>query len=133
MRRPETVEAGKRVDPAAILLPLEGQHDPRQAGRLVEKLQIAGVEVHLASSAFEADGVRYGAGMFIVPMAQVFARYARDILERQTYPEVRLGRRIDMNPSRIVLFARRPRRAQTHATFLMLFNALSLSTTGAGS
>ena len=31
--------------------------------------------------AFEADGVRYGAGTFVVPMAQVFARYARDILE----------------------------------------------------
>ena len=85
----ETVEAGRRGDPAAILIPVEGQHDPRQAGHLVEKLQMAGVDVHRATSAFEADGVRYGAGTFIVPMAQVFARYARDILERQTYPEVR--------------------------------------------
>ena len=85
----ETVEAGKRGDPAAILIPVDRQHDPRQAGHLVEKLQMAGVDVHRATSAFEADGVRYGAGTFIVPMAQVFARYARDILERQTYPEVR--------------------------------------------
>ena len=85
----ETVEAGRRGDPAAILIPVEGQHDPRQAGHLVEKLQMAGVDVHRATSAFEADGIRYGAGTFVVPMAQVFARYARDILERQTYPEVR--------------------------------------------
>ena len=85
----ETVEAGRRGDPAAILIPVEGQHDPRQAGHLVEKLQMAGVEVHRATAAFEADGVRYGTGTFIVPMAQVFARYAMDILERQTYPEVR--------------------------------------------
>ena len=85
----ETVEAGRRGDPAAILIPVEGQHDPRQAGHLVEKLQMAGVDVHRATSAFEADGTRYGAGTFVVPMAQVFARYARDILERQTYPEVR--------------------------------------------
>ena len=85
----ETVEAGRRGDPAAILIPVEGQHDPRQAGHLVEKLQMAGVDVHRARSAFEADGIRYGAGTFVVPMAQVFARYARDILERQTYPEVR--------------------------------------------
>ena len=28
-------------------------------------------------------------GTFVVPMAQVFARYAKDILEKQTYPEVR--------------------------------------------
>jgi Zinc carboxypeptidase len=85
----ETVEAGRRGNPAAILIPVEGQHDPRQAGHLAGKLQMAGVEVHRATAAFEADGIRYGAGTFIVPMAQVFARYARDILERQTYPEVR--------------------------------------------
>jgi glutamine amidotransferase-like uncharacterized protein len=36
---------------------------------------------------------------------------------------------IDMNPGRIVLFGLRPQhRAQTHATFPMLFNALYLST-----
>jgi glutamine amidotransferase-like uncharacterized protein len=35
---------------------------------------------------------------------------------------------IDMNPGRIVLFGLRPQhRAQTHATFPMLFNALYLS------
>ena len=85
----ETVEAGKQGDPAAILIPVDRQHDPREAGHLVEKLQMAGVDVHRATSAFEADGIRYGAGTFVVPMAQVFARYARDILEQQTYPEVR--------------------------------------------
>ena len=41
---------------------------------------------------------------------------------------------IDMNPGRIVLFGLRPQhRAQTHATFPMLFNALYLSTTSHGS
>jgi hypothetical protein len=48
---------------------------------------MAGVDVQRATSAFEADGIRYGAGTFIVPMAQVFARYACDMLERQTYPK----------------------------------------------
>ena len=41
---------------------------------------------------------------------------------------------IDMNPGRIILFGLRPQhRAQTHATFPMLFNALYLSTIRAGS
>jgi hypothetical protein len=38
---------------------------------------------------------------------------------------------VDMNPGRIVIFGLRPQhRAQTHATFPMLFNALYLSTAG---
>jgi hypothetical protein len=40
---------------------------------------------------------------------------------------------IDMNPGKVVLFGLRPQhRAQTHATFPMLFNALYLSALGDG-
>jgi Zinc carboxypeptidase len=85
----DTVEAGRRGDPAAILIPVDGQHDAREAIHLVEKLQMAGVDVYRASAGLEADGKSYASGTFVVPMAQVFARYAKDILERQTYPEVR--------------------------------------------
>jgi hypothetical protein len=84
-----TVEAGRKGDPAAILIPVETQHDPNEAAHLVEKLQLGGVEVYKADAAFEADGQKYAAGTFVIPMAQVFARYAKDILEKQTYPEVR--------------------------------------------
>ena len=84
-----TIENGKKGDPAAILIPVETQHDPHEAMHLVEKLQMAGVEVYRADAAFEADGQKYAAGTFVIPMAQVFARYAKDMLEKQTYPEVR--------------------------------------------
>lgn len=86
-----TVENGRKGEPSAILVPIENQHDAREAAHLVDKLHQAGVEVHRASAAFEADGKRYGAGTFVIPMAQVFARYAKDMLETQTYPEVRRG------------------------------------------
>jgi hypothetical protein len=40
---------------------------------------------------------------------------------------------VDMRPGHVVLFGLRPQhRAQTHATFPMLFNALYLSTSGRG-
>jgi hypothetical protein len=84
-----TIENGKTGEVRAILIPVPTQHDPHEAGHLVGKLQMAGVEVFRATSDFEADGAKYAAGTFVVPMTQVFARYAKDILEKQTYPEVR--------------------------------------------
>ena len=84
-----TIEDGTKGDVTSILVPLEGQQDPRQAVHLVEKLQQGGVEIYRAEAAFEADGKSYPAGTFVIPMTQVFARYAKDMLEKQTYPEVR--------------------------------------------
>jgi hypothetical protein len=84
-----TVEPGRIGDVAAILVPVAGQHDPREAVHLVERLRMGGVEVSRAGAAFEAGGKRYPAGTFVIPMTQVFARYAKDMLEKQTYPEVR--------------------------------------------
>lgn len=84
-----TVEQGKKGDPAAILVRADTQHDPQAAHRLIDRLQIGGVQVHLADTPFNADGTEYPAGTFVIPMAQPFARYAKDLLERQTYPEVR--------------------------------------------
>jgi Zinc carboxypeptidase len=85
----QTVEDGKKSIPSAILVPVEHQQDAREAAHLVEKLNMGGVEIYRADAAFEADGKSYGAGTFVIPMTQVFARYAKDMLEKQTYPEVR--------------------------------------------
>jgi zinc carboxypeptidase len=84
-----TVESGKTGDPSAILIPVDTQHDPHEAAHLVDKLQMGGVDVYRADASFAADGQKYAAGTFVIPMAQVFGRYAKDMLEKQTYPEVR--------------------------------------------
>ncbi|HEV2669349.1 MAG TPA: M14 metallopeptidase family protein [Blastocatellia bacterium] len=84
-----TVEKGVQGDVAAILLNAQAQHNPRAADHLIEKLQLAGVEVSRAESEFESDGKKYPPGTYVIPMNQVFARYAKDLLEKQTYPEVR--------------------------------------------
>ena len=85
----QTIEDGRKNNPSSILVPVENQHDAREAAHLVDRLNLGGVEIHRADAAFEADGKTYGAGTFVIPMTQVFARYAKDMLERQTYPEVR--------------------------------------------
>jgi hypothetical protein len=83
----ETVEHGAKAAP--IVIPIDTQHDPREAAHLVQKLQEGGVDVYRANAAFEAEGHEYTAGTFVIPMSQVFSRYAKDMLEKQTYPEVR--------------------------------------------
>lgn len=72
----------------AALIPT-GQHDSNEAIELIDKLRIAGVEVYRASKEFQQDKIAYAAGTYVVPFNQVFGRYAKDLLEQQTYPEVR--------------------------------------------
>jgi hypothetical protein len=87
----ETIAAGKKGNPSAILVPVEGQQDAREAAHLVDRLQMGGVEIYRATAGFEAEGKKHAAGTYVIPMSQVFARYAKDMLETQTYPEVRRG------------------------------------------
>lgn len=91
-----TIEAGTKGEIGqdkdktyAILIPADAQHDPNEAIELVDKLLIAGVEVYRAQQGFKQDDKTYPAGTFVIPFNQVFARYAKDLLEKQTYPEVR--------------------------------------------
>jgi hypothetical protein len=87
----QTIEDGRKGNPSSILVPVENQHDAREVAHLVDRLDMGGVEIYRADRPFEADGKPYGSGTFVIPMTQVFARYAKDMLEQQTYPEVRRG------------------------------------------
>src|SRR5205085_6561265 len=77
-----TVESGKKGNLSAIVIPVD-KHDQSGAGRLVDRLRVGGVDIYRASENFEADGKKYNAGTFVIPMNQVFARYAKDMLEKQ--------------------------------------------------
>ena len=87
----QTVESGKVGDVTGVIVPIDHQHDVREVDHLIDRLQMGGVEVSRADAPFEVDGHRYEAGSFVIPMTQVFARYAKDLLEAQTYPDVRAG------------------------------------------
>src|SRR5439155_8657548 len=64
----ETIEKGRTGDVKAIVVPVEGQYDPREAAHLVDRLRVGGVEIFRADAAFEADGKQYAAGTFVIPM-----------------------------------------------------------------
>jgi hypothetical protein len=85
----QTIEEGRTGSVKAILVPVDRQQDPREAGHLVERLLIGGVDVYRADASFTADSDPYAAGTYVIPMTQAFARYAKDLLEKQTYPDIR--------------------------------------------
>jgi hypothetical protein len=94
----QTIEDGRTAPVKSILIPLEIQQDPHEAVHLVERLMMGGVEVYRADAPFTVAEQPYAAGTFIIPMTQVFARYARDLLEKQTYPEVRRAPTLPPDP-----------------------------------
>lgn len=94
----QTIDEGRSGAVKSILIPLDLQQDPREALHLAERLMMGGVEVYRADAAFEADDRPYAAGTLVIPMTQVFARYARDLLEQQKYPEVRRAPNLPADP-----------------------------------
>ena len=57
--------------------------------RVLAILRRGGVEVVRARKEFTADGKRYAAGTHIVLMNQPYAAFAKTLLERQVYPDLR--------------------------------------------
>nr|BCX01853.1 MAG: peptidase [Bacteroidota bacterium] len=84
----EAIERGRTGSPKAWVIPPD-QWDPSAAAALVNVLWRGGVEVWRAEAAFEADGRRYPAGTYVIPAAQAFQAYVRDLLEPQVYTDIR--------------------------------------------
>jgi hypothetical protein len=79
---------GHSGDPRAFVLPAgSGDHGTR--AHLANLLIAAGVEVHRARAAFSAGGRGYPEGSIVVRMDQPFRAHAKDLLERQDYPDRR--------------------------------------------
>jgi zinc carboxypeptidase len=80
---------GRKDWPYAFVIPAE-QKDPNTTARLLEILRFGLVEVEKAAEPFEADGKRFSAGSYIVRLQQPYGGWAKTLLERQAYPDLRL-------------------------------------------
>jgi hypothetical protein len=89
--------SGASGTPYAVIVPTS-QTDPPTALKMLQILERAGVGVERATAAFTAAGKTYPAGTHVIRLAQVFGRYAKDMLEAQTYPEVRAAPSLPPQP-----------------------------------
>ncbi|MFC2139865.1 M14 metallopeptidase family protein [Bacteroidota bacterium] len=85
------VEEGKEGKPYAIVIPRE-QNDPVTTSKMIEILQLGGVEVHYTENEFKIENVTYSGENYIIYLAQPNGRYVRDLFEKQFYPDLRKSR-----------------------------------------
>ena len=79
----------ERSAPNAFVIPA-AQADPGAAKKMLETLAFGDIEIERASEPFSADGKQFAAGSYVIHMQQPFSAWAKTLLERQDYPDLRL-------------------------------------------
>jgi hypothetical protein len=77
-----------RMTPYAFVIPNQ-QFDPGSAQRMLETLDFGQVEIEKAAEPFDAGGKPYKRGDYVIRMQQPYSGWAKTLLERQDYPDLR--------------------------------------------
>jgi hypothetical protein len=86
-----SIEAGAAKPPHAFVIPVEaGQRDRSQVDRVANLLRRQAIEVHRATSDVTVEEGTFPAGSYIVKLNQPYGRFAKTLLEKQTYPDPQL-------------------------------------------
>ncbi len=78
-----------RREPFAFVIPA-AQADPGSARRLLETLDFGAVEIERAASSFQVGSKTYPEGSYVIRMQQPFSSFAKALLEKQHYPDLRM-------------------------------------------
>ncbi len=84
----DQIARGTNEAPRAWIVPSH-QHDPLTARRLVQALLMSGVRVFRLREPLQAGGRHFEPGSFVVPMAQPYRAFVKNIFESQRYPDLR--------------------------------------------
>ncbi len=93
----DNIERFRKEPPFAYVIPNQ-QRDVPEAGLLVQKMIDNGLEVHQAGQKFTANGMDYPAGSWVILMDQPYAPLAKELFERQAYPQGADGKALDHRP-----------------------------------
>jgi len=78
-----------KAKPYAFVIPSD-QRDLFEAYELLDIMRMGAVEIHKAQAPFRAGGKDYSAGSWVIKLAQPYGAFAKTMLERQRYPDLRL-------------------------------------------
>jgi hypothetical protein len=92
-------ERGAAGSPKAYVIP-KAQHDPRTTEHMIETLLGSDVQIQRARKDFTAGGTSYGAGSYVVSLAQPKMGLVRNLLGRTLYPDNEWTRARDGSPLR---------------------------------
>lgn len=82
-------KAVERKDPPYAFVIPPDQRDTAAAAKMLNLLRFGMVDVHRATAPFAADGATYPKDTYVVLLAQPYGAFAKTLLERQTYPNLR--------------------------------------------
>ena len=84
----DVMEKFSKEPPYGWIFPLD-QRDPGTSLLMLNRFIGYGIEVYSADESFTHEGIAYPKGSYIIPTSQAFGSYAKNILEKQEYPDLR--------------------------------------------
>jgi hypothetical protein len=85
MKTRNSIEQGKNQAPYGYVIPV--QKDMTKPAELVRILRLQGIEVGTANAEFKIGDATYPAGSYVIKGGQPYWRLAKNLLERQDYPD----------------------------------------------
>jgi hypothetical protein len=92
-------ERGANGTPKAYVVPA-GQHDVLTTVKMINTLMQSDIEIQRAEKAFTVGGMNYGAGSYVISLAQPKMGLIRNLLGRTRYPDNEWTRARDGSPLR---------------------------------
>jgi hypothetical protein len=80
-----SIEQGRTTAPFGYVIP--AQRDMTRPAELVRILRVQGIEVGQTTTEFKIGDATYGAGSYVIKGGQPYWRLAKNLLEKQDYPD----------------------------------------------